>query len=50
LIFPWGHTFFELNQMLLENYVMAKDSADIVEMQTRLLKPQKREPAKNVFE
>jgi pre-rRNA-processing protein TSR3 len=50
LIFPWGHTFFELNQMLLENYVTAKDSADIVEMQARLLKPQKREPAKNAFE
>jgi pre-rRNA-processing protein TSR3 len=49
-IFPWGHTFFELNQMLLDNYVTAKDSADIVEMQTRLLKMQKREPAKNVFE
>ena len=50
LIFPWGHTFFELNQMLLDNYVTAKDSADIVEMQTRLLKAQKREPSKNVFE
>jgi pre-rRNA-processing protein TSR3 len=50
LIFPWGHTFFELNQMLLDNYVTAKDSADIVEMQTRLLKVQKRKPSKNVFE
>jgi pre-rRNA-processing protein TSR3 len=49
-IFTWGHTFFEVNQMLLDNYVTAKDSADIVEMQTRLLKTQKREPAKNVFE
>jgi pre-rRNA-processing protein TSR3 len=49
-IFPWGHTFFELNQMLLDNYVNAKDSADIVEMQKRLLTKQKREPAKNVFE
>ena len=38
LIFPWGHTFFEVNQMLLDNYVTAKDSADIVEMQTRLVK------------
>jgi len=35
-IFPWGHTFFELNQMLLDHYVTAKDSADIVDMQTRL--------------
>jgi pre-rRNA-processing protein TSR3 len=49
-IFTWGHTFLELNKMLLDNYVTAKDSADIVEMQTRLLKTQKREPAKNVFE
>jgi len=40
-IFPWGHTFFELNQMLLDNYVTAKDSADIVEMQKRLLKGKK---------
>ncbi len=36
-IFPWGHTFFELNQMLLDNYVTAKDSAEIVGMQQRLL-------------
>jgi pre-rRNA-processing protein TSR3 len=37
-IFPWGHTFFELNQMLLNNYKTAKDSANIVDMQNRLLK------------
>ena len=36
-IFTWGHTFFELNRMLLDNYVTAKDSAEIVEMQNRLL-------------
>ena len=42
-IFPWGHTFFELNQMLLDNYVKAKDSADIVEMQKRLLQGKIRE-------
>ena len=40
-IFTWGHTFFELNQMLLDNYVVAKDSAEIVEMQTKLLKGKK---------
>ena len=40
-IFTWGHTFFELNGMLLDNYVTAKDSAEIVEMQTRLLKGKK---------
>ncbi|MGO8806087.1 MAG: DUF367 family protein [Candidatus Bathyarchaeia archaeon] len=36
-VFSWGHTFFELNSMLLDNYVLAKDSGEIVEMQTRLL-------------
>jgi pre-rRNA-processing protein TSR3 len=40
-IFTWGHTFLELNQMLLDNYITAKDSAEIVEMQTRLLKGKK---------
>jgi pre-rRNA-processing protein TSR3 len=49
-IFPWGHTSFELNQTLLDNYVTAKNSAEIVEMQKKLLKTHKREPAKNVFE
>jgi len=49
-IFTWGHTFLELNKMLLDNYITAKDSAEIVEMQTRLLRTQKREPARNVFE
>jgi pre-rRNA-processing protein TSR3 len=37
-IFTWGHTFFELNSELLDNYAMAKDSAEIVKMQTRFLK------------
>jgi rRNA small subunit aminocarboxypropyltransferase len=36
-IFTWGHTFFELNGMLLDNYATAKDSGEIVEMQNRLL-------------
>ncbi len=40
-IFPWGHTFFELNQTFLDSYVQAKDSADIVEMQKRLLNTKK---------
>lgn len=40
-IFSWGHTFFELNAVLLDNYVTAKDSAEIVEMQTTLLKGKK---------
>ena len=45
-IFPWGHTFFELNQKLLDNYVTAKDSAEIVEMQTRYSRPKNANPAK----
>lgn len=37
-IFVWGHTFFELNADLLESYTHAKDSADIVKMQSVLAK------------
>jgi len=40
-IFTWGHTFLELNTILLDNYAMAKNSAEIVEMQTSLLKGKK---------
>ncbi len=36
-IFVWGHTFFELNANLLENYTNAKDSTDIVKMQSLLV-------------
>lgn len=31
-IFIWGHTFFELNAILLEEYANAKDSTQIVEI------------------
>jgi rRNA small subunit aminocarboxypropyltransferase len=37
-IFTWGHTFLELNSVLLDNYSLAKNSGEIVEMQARLLK------------
>ncbi len=40
-IFTWGHTFFELNGVLLDNYALARDSAEIVDMQTTLLKGKK---------
>ncbi len=40
-VFTWGHTFFELNEMLLDNYASAKNSAEIVEMQVRLTKGKK---------
>jgi len=29
-IFSWGHTFFELNDMLLEAYAATKDSSEVV--------------------
>jgi pre-rRNA-processing protein TSR3 len=32
-IFTWGHTFLELNSVLLENYASARNSTEIVEMQ-----------------
>lgn len=32
-IFPWGHTFFELNRNYLDKYATAKDSEEIVQMQ-----------------
>ena len=41
-IFPWGHTFFELNKELLDSYAGAKDSGEIVEMQGRLLHREKK--------
>jgi pre-rRNA-processing protein TSR3 len=36
-IFIWGHTFFELNALLLDDYAAAKDSTEIVAiMQSKL--------------
>jgi pre-rRNA-processing protein TSR3 len=35
-IFMWGHTFLELNADLLEAYAGAKDSTEIVKMQSTL--------------
>ena len=35
-IFTWGHTFLELNADLLEAYAGAKDSAEIVKMQSMM--------------
>ncbi len=29
-IFTWGHTFFELNAMFLDDYAAAKDSSEVV--------------------
>ena len=33
-IFTWGHTFLELNSSLLEDYSTAKDSSEIIKIQT----------------
>jgi pre-rRNA-processing protein TSR3 len=37
-IFTWGHTFLELNADLLEAYAGTKDSAEIVKMQSTLVR------------
>lgn len=36
-IFIWGHTFFELNAMFLENYAAAQDSAEVIRIQSQLI-------------
>lgn len=35
--FKWGHTFFELNHALLEEYARAKDSSEIIAIQSGYL-------------
>jgi pre-rRNA-processing protein TSR3 len=35
-IFPWGHTFFELNQQFLDKYTTAKNSEEIIKIQKTL--------------
>ncbi len=32
-IFPWGHTFFELNSKFLEQYASARNSEEVIQMQ-----------------
>jgi pre-rRNA-processing protein TSR3 len=32
-VFKWGHTFLELNHVMLENYASGQDSTEIVKMQ-----------------
>ncbi len=41
LIFPWGHTFFELNQKYLDQYTTAKNSEEIVALQRSIFKTEK---------
>ena len=36
-IFIWGHTFFELNSKLLDDYAAAKDSTEVVAVMQRKL-------------
>jgi pre-rRNA-processing protein TSR3 len=40
-IFGWGHTFIEINQERLESYAKAKDSTEIIKLQTRLIEDMK---------
>lgn len=35
--FKWGHTFVEINYERLENYVNAKNSTEIVQLQNRFM-------------
>ncbi len=43
-IFVWGHTFLELNQALLEAYAEAKNSTEIVEMQSKFVGKEAKSP------
>jgi len=47
-VFPWGHTFFELNEAPLDWYATAKNSSEVVEMQKRILQPKTRKPAEGI--
>jgi pre-rRNA-processing protein TSR3 len=48
-IFVWGHTFLELNEGLLEGYSTAKDSAEVVRMQSLLGEEAADQSEKSVF-
>jgi pre-rRNA-processing protein TSR3 len=37
-LFKWGHTFFELNSELLENYSLAKNSSEIIELMGNIVR------------
>lgn len=41
--FKWGHSFFEVNEELLDIYSKCKDGADVVQKQIEFLKNEKRE-------
>lgn len=36
-VFKWGHTFLSLNEELLEVYVQARDSGEVVELQKQFM-------------
>ena len=36
-VFVWGHSFFELNEALLEKYAAARDSSEIIDLQKSLM-------------
>ncbi len=37
-IFTWGHTFFELNAVLLEAYAAAQDSTEVIKIMQHMLR------------
>jgi pre-rRNA-processing protein TSR3 len=36
-VFKWGHTFLEINEERLERYSTAKNSADVVRIQSQFM-------------
>ena len=44
--FKWGHSFFEVNEQLLEMYASCKDGAEVVAKQIEFLKSEKKERLK----
>lgn len=43
--FKWGHSFYEVNQELLDMYAACKDGAEVVAKQIEFLKKEKAERA-----
>ena len=49
-VFKWGHTFLEINSERLEAYALARDSAEVVAMQNRLIPGESMEHKRTVDE
>jgi len=44
--FKWGHSFYEVNQELLDIYAKCKDGADVVQKQIEFLKKEQKDAEK----